>query len=203
MISGTFSFKGSDKINNLCSKTQIILKAMLCLSEYCHENVLYYYWQNWGGWQRHRQCQHDRQICNTFISLSASCQSGHSCSKLMALLADETLNCQTYCTPKHCHFLLKNVTSFCTAKAPLILSTKHCILGFICTRRHNESFSNGLIKLTIPWTTRPWRGTDILLREITLTKKYVFSSISQEYSFLEISEIKRINDGFEVETRKS
>ena len=90
-----------------------------------------YYWRNWGGWQCHWQCQHDRQICSTYTSLSASCQSGYSCSKLMALLAKKTLiKIFKHTVPKNtviCYW--KMWQAFVQQKLLSLIPQKYCTFG--------------------------------------------------------------------------
>ena len=55
------------------------------------------------------------------------------------------------------NFLLKNVSSFCSAKATHIFSAKNIrILCIESAKTINEMTLNELVKLTTLWTTRPW-----------------------------------------------
>ena len=55
-------------------------------------------------------------------------------------------------------FLLKNVSSFCIAKATDIFSAKYLwfFLDFVITRTFNSLTTNELVKLTMFWTIGPW-----------------------------------------------
>ena len=61
----------------------------------------------------------------TLPKLSQTCKSGPNCSKLTTSLVNVMLKFQMLVSEICQYFLLKNVRSFCSAKASLIFSTKN------------------------------------------------------------------------------
>ena len=60
------------------------------------------------------------------------------------------------------NFLLKNVSSFCSAKATHIFPAKNIIILCIeSAKTVNEMTLNELIKLTTLWTTGPWTSNSV------------------------------------------
>ena len=81
---------------------------------------------------------------------------GPSCSKLTTSLVNESLKFTSSDTQICWNFLLKNVSSFCNAKATQIFSAKNIRLLFIKSAKTvNEMTLNELVKLTTLWTTGP------------------------------------------------
>ena len=84
---------------------------------------------------------------------------GPSCSKLtMSLVNDsnDSLKLTLSDTQICWNFLLKNVSSFCSAKATHIFSAKNIRILYIeSAKTVNEMTLNKLVKLTMLWTTGP------------------------------------------------
>ena len=90
------------------------------------------------------------------MALPSACHTGPGCSKPTMLLVNLSLKFQTLLSEICHYFLLKNVRSFCSAKASHIFSTKN-ISGFgYKVVKHLRSWPlNELVKLTMLWTTGP------------------------------------------------
>ena len=81
---------------------------------------------------------------------------GPSCSKLTTLLVNDSLKFTSSDTQICWNFSLKNVSSFCIAKATHIFSAKNIRILYIeSTKTVNEMTLNELVKLTTLWTTGP------------------------------------------------
>ena len=82
---------------------------------------------------------------------------GPSCSKLTMSLVNDSLKFTSSDTQICRNFLLKNVSSFCNAKATHIFSAKNIrILCIESAKTVNEMTLKELVKLTTLWTTGPW-----------------------------------------------
>ena len=83
--------------------------------------------------------------------------SGPGCSKLTMSLVNVSLKFQMLISNIRQYFLLKNVRSFCSAKASLIFSTKNIsVFGYKVIKHLTNWPLNELVKLTMLWTTGPW-----------------------------------------------
>ena len=81
---------------------------------------------------------------------------GPSCSKLTTSLVNDSLKFKSSDTQICWNFLLKNVSSFCSAKATHIFLAKNIgILYIESAKTVNEMTLNELVKLTTLWTTGP------------------------------------------------
>ena len=88
--------------------------------------------------------------------VSRPCISGSSCSKLTMSLVNDSLKFTSIDTQICWNFLLKNVSSFCSAKATHIFSAKNIRILYIeSAKTVNEMTLNKLVKLTTLWTTGP------------------------------------------------
>ena len=75
--------------------------------------------------------------------------SGPSCSKLTTSLVNNSLKFTSSDTQIYSNFLLKNVSSFCSAKATHIFSAKNIRILYIESAKIvNEMTLNELVKLT-------------------------------------------------------
>ena len=93
--------------------------------------------------------------------------SGPSCSKLTMLLVNDSLKFTSSDKQTCWNFLLKNVSSFCRAKATHIFSAKNISILYIeSAKTFNEMPLNELVKLMTLWTTGPWCCSDL---RITVT----------------------------------
>ena len=93
--------------------------------------------------------------------LGFSLKSG--CSKLTASLVNVLLNFQKLISQIYQYLLLKNVISFCSAKASLIYSTKNFSVFVYKVIKHLTNWPlNELVKLTMLWTTGPRSLENIL-----------------------------------------
>ena len=72
------------------------------------------------------------------------------------------------------NFLLKNVSSFCSAKATHIFSAKNIRILYIeSAKTLNEMSINELVKLTTLWTTGPWNvQNDHFINEILVIESH-------------------------------
>ena len=92
--------------------------------------------------------------------------SGPGCSKLTTLLVNVLLKFQTLISQICQYFLLKNVRSFCIAKASLTFSIKNIgVFGYKVVKHVTSWPLNELVKLRMLWTTGPrcQKLTDIVL----------------------------------------
>ena len=79
-----------------------------------------------------------------------------SCSKLTTSLVNDSLKFKSSDMQICWNFLLKNVSSFCSAKATHIFSAKNIRILYIESAKIvNERTLNELVKLTTLWTTGP------------------------------------------------
>ena len=92
---------------------------------------------------------------------------GPSCSKLMTSLVNDHLKFISSDMQICWNFLLKNVSSFCRAKATHIFSAKKISILYIeSAKTVNEMTLNELVKLTMLWTSGPriWQFWDNFLQ---------------------------------------
>ena len=90
---------------------------------------------------------------------------GPSCSKLTMSLVNDSLKFRSSGTQICQNFLLKNVSSFCSAKATHIFLAKNIgILYIESVKIVNEMTLNELVKLTTLWTTGPCVDPHCLVR---------------------------------------
>ena len=98
-------------------------------------------------------------------------QTGPSCSNLTMSLVNDSLKFTSSDTQICCNFLLKNVRSFCSAKATHIFSAKNIRILYIeSAKTVNEITLNELVKLTTLWTTGPRLGPFHPLYSVGLSK---------------------------------
>ena len=84
------------------------------------------------------------------IGINAVWHPGPSCSKLTMSLVNDSLKFTSSDTQIYSKFLLKNVSSFCSAKATHIFSAKNIrILCIESANTVNEMTLNELVKLTM------------------------------------------------------
>ena len=85
--------------------------------------------------------------------------SGPSCSKLTTSLVNDSLKFTSSDTQIFWNFLLKNVSSFCSAKATHIFSAKNFRKLYI---ESAKTVNEMTLKLTMLWTTGPRNGRRLL-----------------------------------------
>ena len=104
--------------------------------------------------------------------------SGPSCSKLTMSLVNDSLKFTSSDTQIFWNFLLKNVSSFCSAKATHIFSAKNIRILYIeSAKTVNEMTLNELVKLMMLWTTGPWKWSHKILINQTKRKWIICNSI--------------------------
>ena len=95
-------------------------------------------------------------VSNYFFDGSEDPDLGPSCSKLTMSLVNDSLIFTSSDTQICLNFLLKNVSSFCSAKATHIFSAKNFrIVCIESAKTVNEMTLNELVKLMTLWTTEP------------------------------------------------
>ena len=96
-------------------------------------------------------------VISSFLSkLLYHRRTGPSCSKLTTSLVNDSLKFASTDIKYAEIFCWKNVSSFCSAKATHIFSAKNIrILHIESAKTVNEMTLNGLVKLTMLWTTGP------------------------------------------------
>ena len=101
-----------------------------------------------------------------------------SCSKLTMSLVNDSLKFTSSDTQICWNFLLKNVSSFCNAKATHIFSAKNIRILYIeFAKTVNEMTLYELVKLTMLWTTGPWymfQIKNILFKDSLKLIEYVY-----------------------------
>ena len=138
-------------------------------------------------------------------------QLGPGCSKLTTSLVNGSLKFPTLISQIHQYFCWKNVRGFWSAKASLIFSTKNITVFRNKVVKHLTSWSlNGLVKLTMLWTTGPWWDISCSIPNSwclaskqhswkELNKKHVNIIISltpKTYCFTTLSRIQKLSKQF-------